>query len=94
MALQCYDKTCNFEESCYTSAWDCSVFQFDEKNDKNWFSETKVIFQNTDIKICLSVQNSECLFNKCILPLKILLFFDRCAFKNCMNFLSSGFNLP
>jgi len=48
-------------------------------------------FQNTDIKICLPVQNSKCPFNKSILPQKILLLFDRCAFKNCVNCLSTYF---
>lgn len=82
------------KQSHDTKFWECSFFQFNEENDTNWFSETKVTFQNTDIKICLSVQNSECLFNKCILPQKILLLFDRCALKNCVNCLSCGFNLP
>lgn len=58
------------KQSCDTKFWECCVLQFYEEYDTNWFSETKVTFRNTGIKICLSVQNSECLFNKRILPQK------------------------
>jgi len=43
------------KQSHDTKFWECSVLHFDEENDTNWFSETKVTFQNIDIKICLSV---------------------------------------
>jgi hypothetical protein len=56
-----------------------------KENDTKWLSETKVTFQNADIKICLFVQNLECLFNKFILPPTILLLLDRCALKNQVN---------
>ena len=59
-----------WKQSYDTNFWECSLLQFDEENYTNWFSETKVTFQNKDIKICLSVQNSECLFNKWLLPHK------------------------
>jgi len=34
-----------FKQSHDIKFWECSALHFDEENDTNWFSETKVTFQ-------------------------------------------------